>query len=98
MCNFLEVKKHKDALNDTVTDWKTFKDETERLSDWMLQSDADIKAYKTIMVGTLKEKEDQVKNMQVRTNFKPRPKLNHTFFKSSMENFKKASFSAFCFL
>lgn len=43
-----------------VVQWRLYKEEYERLSDWLQQVDILIKAQKTALLSTLKEKEKQV--------------------------------------
>ena len=41
--------------------FQDFKEETERLSDWMQQADINIKAAKTSLLATIEEKEKAVR-------------------------------------
>jgi len=43
-----------------VVQWRVYKEEYERLSDWLQQIDILVKAQKTALLSTLKEKEKQV--------------------------------------
>jgi len=51
-------------LEATVSQWRDYKDEYERLSDWLQQFDILIKAQKNALLPNLKEKEKQVKEVR----------------------------------
>lgn len=57
---FKEVQSQKDQLSRTVVQWREYKEEYERLSDWIQQTDIEIKAQKNALLSTLQEKEKQV--------------------------------------
>lgn len=61
---FKEVKQQKAQLEVTVVQWREYKDEYERLSDWLQQMDILVKAHKTALVATLPEKVKQVVEMK----------------------------------
>ena len=46
-----------------MTVFRDFKEETERLSDWLQQADINIKASKTSLLSTIEEKEKGVRDM-----------------------------------
>lgn len=47
-----------------VVQWRLYKEEYERLSDWLQQVDILIKAQKTALLSTLNEKEKQVSEVR----------------------------------
>ncbi|KAL7297367.1 hypothetical protein TKK_0009753 [Trichogramma kaykai] len=61
---YKEIQHQKDQLEFTVGLWRDFKDEYERLSDWLQQSDILIKAQKNSLLPDVKEKEKQVKEVK----------------------------------
>lgn len=61
---FKEVQSQKDNLSRTVVQWREYKEEYERLSDWIQQTDIEIKAQKNALLSTLAEKEKQVASIQ----------------------------------
>lgn len=60
---FNEIRQQKEQLEATVAMWRDYKDEYERLSDWLQQIDILIKNHKLAMLATAKEKENQVKDV-----------------------------------
>lgn len=60
---FNEIRHQKEMLEKTVAQWRDYKDEYERLSDWLQQTDILIKNHKLAMLATVKEKENQVKDV-----------------------------------
>ncbi|KAA0201773.1 hypothetical protein HAZT_HAZT011047 [Hyalella azteca] len=62
---FKDIAEQKDALQQTVLKWREYKEEYERLSDWLQKTDADMKAYKTMLYTTIGEKTDQVNKVKV---------------------------------
>ena len=48
---FVDIKKQRDQMGRIMTVFRDFKEETERLSDWMQQADINIKAAKTSLLG-----------------------------------------------
>ena len=60
---FADVRKQRDQMNKVMTVFRDFKEETERLSDWLQQADINIKASKTSLLSTVEEKEKGVKDM-----------------------------------
>ena len=56
---FRDVQSQKDQLSRTVVQWREYKEEYERLSDWIQQTDIEIKAQKNALLSTLQEKEKQ---------------------------------------
>lgn len=61
---FKEVQTQKDQLTRTVVQWREYKEEYERLSDWIQQTDIEIKAHKNTLLATLEEKEKQIAAVQ----------------------------------
>jgi nesprin-1 len=49
-----------------VLQWRDYKEEYERLSDWLQQIDIHVKAHKTALLATLQEKTKQVQDVKVR--------------------------------
>ena len=62
---FKEVQNQKDQLARIVVQWRDYKEEFERLSDWIQQTDVEIKAHKNTLLSTLEEKEKQVAAAQL---------------------------------
>lgn len=62
---FKDIAQQKDNLEKTVVQWRDYKDEYEKLSDWLQKADADMKAYKTMLYTSIGEKTQQVKNVKV---------------------------------
>ena len=50
-------------MNKVMTVFRDFKEETERLADWLQQADINIKASKTSLLSNIEEKEKLVKDM-----------------------------------
>lgn len=61
-----EIKQQKEQLEATVLQWRDYKEEYERLSDWLQQIDIHVKAHKTALLSTLQEKTKQVQDVKVR--------------------------------
>ncbi|XP_043257160.1 nesprin-1 isoform X11 [Colletes gigas] len=61
---FKEIKQQKDQLEQTVSQWRDYKDEYERLSDWLQQYDILIKAQKNSLLPNVAEKEKQVQEVK----------------------------------
>ncbi|KAF3420921.1 hypothetical protein E2986_09204 [Frieseomelitta varia] len=61
---FREIKQQKDQLEQTVSQWRDYKDEYERLSDWLQQFDILIKAQKNSLLPNVAEKEKQVQEVK----------------------------------
>ncbi|XP_076667923.1 muscle-specific protein 300 kDa isoform X16 [Andrena cerasifolii] len=61
---FREIKQQKDQLEQTVSQWREYKDEYERLSDWLQQFDILIKAQKNSLLPNVAEKEKQVQEVK----------------------------------
>lgn len=61
---FREIKQQKDQLEATVGQWRDYKDEYERLSDWLQQIDILIKTQKNSLMPNVVEKEKQVKDVK----------------------------------
>ena len=61
---FKEVQTQKDQLTRMMVQWRDYKEEYERISDWIQQTDIEIKAQKNALVSTLDEKEKQVTIVQ----------------------------------
>jgi nesprin-1 len=50
-----------------VLQWRDYKEEYERLSDWLQQIDILVKAHKTSLLATLQEKTKQLQDVKVRS-------------------------------
>lgn len=61
---FKEIKQQKEQLEITVVEWRDYKEEYERLSDWLQQIDIIVKQNKLNLVATLEEKRKQVEEMK----------------------------------
>lgn len=61
---FKEISTQKEQLEAMVVQWRVYKEEYERLSDWLQQVDILIKAQKTALLSSLKEKEKQVSEVK----------------------------------
>ncbi|KAK3930234.1 Nesprin-1 [Frankliniella fusca] len=61
---FKEIQQQKDALEATVVQWREYKEEYERLSDWLQQIDILVKAYKNALLATIPEKRKQVQEVK----------------------------------
>ncbi|CAH3870841.1 unnamed protein product [Pieris brassicae] len=61
---FNEIKQQKNQLEDIVNQWRDYKDEYERLSDWLQQKEILIKNHKVALLGTAKEKGGQVNEVK----------------------------------
>ncbi|KZC10894.1 Nesprin-1 [Dufourea novaeangliae] len=61
---FKDIKQQKDQLEKTVSQWRDYKDEYERLSDWLQQFDILIKAQKNSLLPNVAEKEKQVQEVK----------------------------------
>ncbi|EZA53954.1 Nesprin-1 [Ooceraea biroi] len=61
---FKEIQQQKNQLEATVSQWRDYKDEYERLSDWLQQFDILIKAQKNALLPNLKEKQKQVQEVK----------------------------------
>lgn len=61
---FKDIKQQKDQLEATVSKWRDYKDEYERISDWLQQIDILIKAQKNALLPNVQEKEKQVQEVK----------------------------------
>lgn len=61
---FNEIKTKKDKLEAIVVQWREYKDEYEKIGDWLQQMDVLVKAKKTGLLSTVQEKEKQVEEMK----------------------------------
>lgn len=61
---FKDIENQKDQLQATVSQWRDYKDEYERLSDWLQQFDILIKAQKNSLLPNVEEKSKQVKDVK----------------------------------
>ena len=61
---FADIRKQREQMNKVMTVFRDFKEETERLSDWLQQADINIKASKTSLLSNIEEKEKLVKDMK----------------------------------
>lgn len=55
----------KEQLEAMVLQWRNYKDEYEKISDWLQQMDILIKAQKTALLATIEEKRKQVATVKV---------------------------------
>lgn len=60
---FKEIQQQKDGLENTMLKLRDWKEEFERLSDWLQQCEILIKAAKTTFMATLDDKKKQVQDM-----------------------------------
>lgn len=61
---FKDLKQQKDNLEATLGKWREFKDEYERLCEWLQQIDILVKNHKLLLLPSLAEKEKQVIDMR----------------------------------
>ncbi|XP_052120036.1 muscle-specific protein 300 kDa isoform X1 [Frankliniella occidentalis] len=61
---FKEIQQQKDALEATIVQWREYKEEYERISDWLQQIDILVKAYKNALLSTIPEKRKQVQEVK----------------------------------
>ncbi|XP_059468655.1 muscle-specific protein 300 kDa isoform X2 [Neocloeon triangulifer] len=57
---FRDIRQQKHQLESTVGQWRDYKEEYERLSDWLQQIEIHIKAQKTALLSNVQEKRKQV--------------------------------------
>lgn len=62
--NSTEIKQQKDQLEQTVSQWRDYKDEYERISDWLQQFDILIKAQKNSLLSNVAGKKKQVQEVK----------------------------------
>ncbi|XP_075225316.1 muscle-specific protein 300 kDa isoform X2 [Lycorma delicatula] len=62
---FKEIQEQKDQLEAMIIQWREYKEEYERLSDWLQQMDVLVKAQKTALLATVQEKEKQVQDVKI---------------------------------
>ena len=60
---YIDIKKQREQMNKVMNVFREFKEESERLSDWLQQADINIKATKTSLFSNIEEKEKAVKDM-----------------------------------
>ena len=60
---FKDIKQQREQMGKIINVFQDFKEETERLSDWMQQADINTKAAKTSLLATIEEKEKAVEDM-----------------------------------
>lgn len=66
MCsNSVDVTNQKAQLEEIIIQWRAYKEEYERLSDWLQQIENGIKMHKSTLYSTVPEKENQVAEVQV---------------------------------
>lgn len=66
ICFFVaEIRQQKDQMEAMVVQWRDYKDEYERLSDWLQQMDILVKAQKNALLATVQEKQKQVQDVKV---------------------------------
>lgn len=56
-------------MEQVIIQWRIYKEEYERLSDWLQQIENSIKTYKTTLLSNVFEKEHQVIEVEVTVNF-----------------------------
>lgn len=61
---FNDVKKQRQQMGQIMNVFRDFKEETERLTDWLQQVNINIKAAKTSLLSTLQDKEKAVRDME----------------------------------
>ena len=61
---FKEIRSQKDKLQDTMLRWRDYKDEYEKLSEWLTQLDILVKNHKLALHPSLEEKKKQVADMK----------------------------------
>jgi nesprin-1 len=61
---FNDVKKQRQQMGQIMSIFRDFKEETERLTDWLQQANINIKAAKTSLLSTLQDKEKAVRDME----------------------------------
>jgi nesprin-1 len=61
---FNDVKKQRQQMGLIMNIFRDFKEETERLTDWLQQANINIKATKTSLMSTLQDKEKAVRDME----------------------------------
>ena len=61
---FNDVKKQRQQMGQIMNIFRDFKEETERLTDWLQQANINIKATKTSLMSTLQDKEKAVRDME----------------------------------
>lgn len=62
---FSDVHNQKAQLEEIIIQWRAYKEEYERLSDWLQQIEDAIKLHKTTLFSNVSEKENQVAEVQV---------------------------------
>ncbi|KAF2357498.1 Spectrin repeat [Trinorchestia longiramus] len=98
---FQDIAEQKDALQHTVLKWREYKDEYERLSDWLQKTDADMKAYKTMLYTSIGEKTEQVQKVkevlrnleQNQSQLERLGELSETLQKTHLDTFVKNQMS-----
>lgn len=61
---FAEVAKQKEMLEATLFQWRDYKEEYERLSDWLQQIEILVKNHKLALLPNVEEKQKQLKDMR----------------------------------
>lgn len=61
---FKDLKQQREQLDNVLSNWRDYKDEYEKVSDWLQQIAILIKNQKIALMSTLPEKEKQVKEVQ----------------------------------
>lgn len=61
---FKEIRQQKEKLSDTMLRWRDYKDEYEKLSEWLTQMDILVKNHKLALHPTLQDKKKQVADMK----------------------------------
>ena len=53
-------------MEEIIVKWRAYKEEYEKLSDWLQGIENSIKSHKTTLYGNVPEKENQLAQVQVR--------------------------------
>lgn len=61
---FREISNQKESMEATLFQWRDYKEEYERLSEWLQQIDILVKNHKLALLPNLDEKQKQVKDMR----------------------------------
>lgn len=76
----VDVADRKRQMEEIMVKWRAYKEEYEKLSDWLQGIENSIKSHKTTLFSTVPEKENQFVQVQVRYSREKREFLfNHLF-------------------
>lgn len=62
---YSDVSKQKIQMEQIIIQWRAYKEEYEKLSDWLQQIENSIKIHKTTLFSNVLEKENQLTEVQV---------------------------------